>query len=371
MRKFIAFFIALVFVACLPLSLLAFNVGRVVFDQELVKQVATREVTESDLIAVVLRWFAQRRAQERVMTGEAQTAIREPDALKALEFPTLENWRVIKSQVLPNQFLADWVAVAVNGFYSWIDTNDPLPQITFDLRVWKQAMKGANGNKAIQVVYDSLPACKQADIDDFLKRLAATPPGKEILYNLYTPCMFPAPWRADQNQDYLDGRDEIVGYTPDRFFLTQELSRLEKQSGVGADSIKQQLRAIRTAALLSLIAPVILFVLILLFAFRGWADVARWLGLPLLVGGLVSLLPTLVYQPIFNSMLTTGPMSEVPKEVQTEFLRAFGVLLAEIFRPMMFESLILMLAGLAITVVGMVRKPRVARVSADNLPPPE
>ena len=45
MRGCLAFFIALAFVECLPLALLAFNVNRVVFDAPLVKRVVTKEVT--------------------------------------------------------------------------------------------------------------------------------------------------------------------------------------------------------------------------------------------------------------------------------------------------------------------------------------
>jgi hypothetical protein len=230
MRKFIAFLLVLLFVITLPIALLSFNLGRVLFDAPLVKRVVTKEVTQSDLVPVTLRWFAQRRAQERVMTGEAQTAIREPDALKALEFPTLDNWRKIKAEVMPNEFLTNWVAVTVDGLYGWLDTKDPLPNIVVDLRDWKKYARSEHGWKAIQMVYDSLPPCKQPDIDDFLKRLAAVPPGQEVLYNLYTPCMFPDPWRPDQNQDYLDGREEIIDNAADRFFLTQELSRVSKNN---------------------------------------------------------------------------------------------------------------------------------------------
>ncbi|MBI4790147.1 MAG: hypothetical protein HY782_24190 [Chloroflexi bacterium] len=360
MRKFVAFLLVLLFVITLPLALLSYNIGRVVFDGALVKRVATKEVTESDLIAIIVRWFAQRRAQERVLTGEAQTAIREPDALKALEFPTNEDWRKIKAEVLPNEFLTTWVAVAVDGLYSWIDTKDPLPQITFELKPWKDYNRSQHGWNAIQVVYNSLPPCKQPDIDDFLKRLAAVPPGQEVLYNLYTPCMFPDPWRPDQNQDYLDSRNEILDSAADRFFLTQELSRIEKQSGVGAESIKQQLILIRTAAAWSLLVPLIFVALMFLLALRSRMDWARWLGIPILVGGLLSLLPALVYQTIVNALLTMGPMSEVPREVQTEFARAFGVLLAEVFSPMLIESLVIMVIGLAIVIAGSVRKPKVA-----------
>jgi hypothetical protein len=57
-----------------------------------------------------------------------------------------------------------------------------------------------------------------------------------------------------------------------------------------------------------------------------------------------------------------GPLSEVPRQVQQEFARAFGVLLAEMFNPMLIESLVIMLVGLGIVIVGSVRKPKRATV---------
>lgn len=360
MRKFLAFLLVLLFVVTLPLALLSFNVGRVLFDAPLVKRVVTKEVTQSDLIPVTLRWFAQRRAQERVLTGEAQTAIREPDALKAIEFVSVETWRKIRLEVMPNNFLEDWTAVTIDGMYGWLDTKDPLPNIVIDLRDWKKYARSEHGWKAIQMVYDSLPPCQQADIDDFLKRLAAAAPGQEVLYNLYTPCMFPDPWKPDQNQDYLDGRDEIIDNAADRFFLTQELSRVEKQTGVGAESIKQQILLIRTAANLSLIVPLVMLGLLAVLALRSRMDLARWLGLPIVVGGVLALLPTLVYQPIIGNLLTLGPLSEVPAQVRAEFARSFGVLLSEAFNPMMLEAIAIIVVGLVIVVVGITRKPKPA-----------
>ncbi|MEW5718987.1 MAG: hypothetical protein AB1817_10200 [Chloroflexota bacterium] len=361
MRKFIAFLLVLFFVVTLPIALLMFNVGRVIFDKALVKQVVAREVTESNLIPVTLRWFAQRRAQERVMTGEAKTAISEPDTLKALQFPTVEHWRQIRAEAMPNQFLTIWVSVTLDSVYAWLDTKDPLPNVILDLKPWKDYNRSAHGHQAIQIVYSTLPPCQQADIDDFLKRLNAAPPGQEILYNLYTPCMFPDPWRPDQNQDYLNERDKIIDTAPNFFALTQELARVEKESGVGAANIKQQILLFRTLAQWSILGPILILLLLVLLAWRSRFDFARWLGAPILVGGVLSLLPTLIYQPIVNAVLTAGPMSEVPREVQTEFTRAFGVLLAEIFNPMLLQSAVILLIGLAIAAIGLFGKPRISQ----------
>lgn len=259
---------------------------------------------------------------------------------------------------MPNRFLENWVSVTLDGLYAWIDTKDPLPNIILELKSWKAYNRSQYGHQAIQIVYNSLPPCTQADIDDFLKRLAAAAPGQEVLYNLYTPCMFPDPWCPDQNQDYLNERDRIIDTAPDFFALAQELSRIEKESGVGAENIRQQIRLLRTLAQWSIAVPFLLLILLVLLVWRSRFDLARWFGVPILVGGILSLLPTLVYQPIVNAVLTAGPMSEVPREVQTEFTRAFGVLLAEVFRPMLFQSAIILLIGLGITALDCLSNPR-------------
>ncbi len=163
---------------------------------------------------------------------------------------------------------------------------------------------------------------------------------------------------------YLDGREEIIDNAADRFFLTQELSRIEKQSGVGAENVKQQILLIRTLANLSIIVPLIFLALLVLLALRSQMDFARWIGLPLVVGGVLALLPTLVYQPIIGSLLTLGPLSEVPAQVRAEFARSFGVLLAEAFNPMLVESLAIIVVGMAMVIVGILRKPKASPVVA-------
>jgi hypothetical protein len=50
MQKIITFLLVLFFVLTLPMALLMFDMGRVIFDAPLVKRVVSREVTESDLV---------------------------------------------------------------------------------------------------------------------------------------------------------------------------------------------------------------------------------------------------------------------------------------------------------------------------------
>jgi hypothetical protein len=254
---------------------------------------------------------------------------------KAIQYLNRDHWRKIKAEVLPNQLLAWWTSAVVDGVYDWIDSSDVVPNITLDFKPWKDYVRGPRATNAVQILYDAMPPCKQAEIDDFQRRLKAAPPGTKVLYNLGAPCAFPNPWRPDQMQQYRDGMNEVVNNVPDKFALSQELARIEKQQGIGAEAIKQQLRVMRLAAVLGLFVPLILLVLIALFGIRSFSGAGLWIGLPLMVGGL-------------------GPMSEVPSQVRTEFIRAFGVLLGEILQPMLLQSLVIVFVGLVLAVVGFV-----------------
>ncbi|MBI3740588.1 MAG: hypothetical protein HY257_02380 [Chloroflexi bacterium] len=352
----VAIVLVILLILTIPLSLLFYNVGRVIFDKPLVKKVVTREVTESDLLAVTLEWFALRRAQERVVTGQAQTAIREPDVLKAIQFLERKDWKNIRDEALPAQIVGGYVSTTLDGVYDWLDSNNPLPIITLELKSLKDWNRPPRAFKYADLVYSKLPPCKQDDIDDFVKRLAAAPPGTEVLYNLFTPCAFPLPWTPDQTQDYRDGMNEVIDNMPDRFNLTLELSRVEKQSGVGAAAIKNQIRFLRAAAGLSPLVPILFLVLLIAYGSKSRFNFARWVGLPLLVGGLVGLLPSLTYASAISAALTSGAMSEVPKAVQAEFTRAFGVLFAEIFNPMGIEAAIISAIGLGVIIFGVIQK---------------
>ncbi len=281
--------------------------------------------------------------------------MREPDALKALQFLDRTNWKSIRDEALPNQIVSAYVNTTLDGVYEWIDNANPLPTITLELKTLKDWNRPPRAWKYADLVYSKLPPCKQDDIDDFLRRLFSVPPGQEVLYNLFTPCEFPMPWTPDQHQDYRDGMDEVIDNAPDRFNLTLELSRIEKQAGVGAAVIKQQIRILRLFAGLSPVVPVVLLVLLIAYGLKSRFDLMRWVGLPLLVGGLVGLLPSLAYMGMISALLTAGPMSEVPATVRAEFTRAFGVLLAEVFNPMALEAALAAALGLGVIVFGIVR----------------
>jgi hypothetical protein len=76
----------------------------------------------------------------------------------------------------------------------------------------------------------------------------------------------------------------------------------------------------------------------------------------LVVGGLLCLLPVFSYRAAISALLAAGPLSEVPPQVQQEALRVAGVLLDEVFAPLVTQALIITAAGLVLVVLGIAVK---------------
>lgn len=353
--KTIAILILLILLIALPLSILAYDVGRVVFDQVLVKGIVTDVVTESDLIPAALKWFSERRAEQRYGAGEAIAWEDEPDIVDLLSLVSIDSWREIRWEALPNEILAEWVSIAVDGTYEWIDSDERVPDVSWDLRSFKERVNSEHGEKSVQIVFDSLPPCTEEEVADFKSRLAAAPPGTEVLYNL---CRFPEPWFDDQVSDYHDSLILVVENIPDTFALTQELARIEDTQGIGPELIKGQLLLIRLLMRMAPLVPVVLLLLILLFAVRSLQELGRWWGIPIVLGGALLLILSLVYRATLIGVLTIGPLSEVPPLVREEAISAIMVLVAEILRPLMAQSIVILVLGLILMIVGATVRPK-------------
>jgi hypothetical protein len=368
LSKILSFPVALIFTLILPICILIFNLGNVVFDRPLVKGIVTDEVVNSDLIPAGLAWFSEDRADERVITGEARPNVDEPDIVQMLTFVDITDWRGIKTEVLTPEILTEWSSVTVDGTYDWIDTSDRVPQIAFDLTAFKARVATEHGLNALTIVYNALPPCEQHQIDDFVARLAAAPPGAEVLYNL---CQFPDPWFEDQFSDYHESLLTVVANILNPFELTQNLAEsADNPEGVGPEALKAQLILIRKYYRLVPLIAAALLVLLLLLGVRTVVSLGRWWGVPLTLGGFLTLLPPLVYRYAITWFLANGPLSEVPQLIMEEATRSLLRLAAEVFRPMLWQAAAIMFVGLALAVWGSIEN-RKRNNASSEAPPAE
>ena len=94
--RFILFVLALLLTFTVPLSLLLFNVGRVIFNAGLVKRVTADVLVHSDIIPAGLEWYGEWRARERYDEDLARPWEGEPDIVQLMTFldaaPRFRDW---------------------------------------------------------------------------------------------------------------------------------------------------------------------------------------------------------------------------------------------------------------------------------------
>lgn len=353
LARFIAFLFALLFIVGMLLAILAFDVGRVVFNPPLVKRVLSEIVTESDLIPAALAWFSESRAAHRYDSGQAEAWVGEPDVAQLIMFMGVDDWRRIRWEVLPDEILVEWVSVTVDGVYDWIDSDDRVPEIVWNLQPLIRLIDSQHGVTSITIAYEALPPCSEGQITNFKNRLAAAPAGTEVLYNL---CQFPDPWYEDQFGDYIESLEDLAANVPATFALTGELARTTDTEGVGPETLKTQLRLIRKWMKLAPLLLIIPLVFILILAVRSLNGLGLWWGIPLTLGSLLTLLLALVYRLIVIAVLSVGPLSETPPLIREEAIAGILRLAGEVFRPMLWQSLVILILGLALILAGSLAK---------------
>ena len=312
--RILALLFAVLLVLALPLCLLAFDTGRVVFNPPLLKRIVTDEVVYSDLIPVALEWFSDRRAQQRVNSGEALTGIDEPDIVLLMSFLDRDDWRQVKQEILTADILASLVSVTVDGVYDWIDSEDRVPHVTFALQPFIDRVNSEHGVNSLLIAYGN-------------------------------------PWHEDQFNDYVDALEDVVQSVPAEFALTQEL--VESYGGAITDRplvLKDQLRTVRMLMRWAWAVPIVLAILIVLLRVRSLRDLACRLGVPLLLGGLLALLPPLTYRGLITNLLASQVLVFAPELIIQEATRSALRLASEIFRPMLVQAIIIGVLGLLLTI---------------------
>jgi len=355
LTKVIAFLIVLFLVVLLPISMLLYNTGQAIFRPPLIKEILTEIVIDSEIIPVGLQWFAKDRAEQRYEDESAIAWQDEPDILDLLSFVEIDGWQIIREEILPDDLLLEWVSVTVDGVYAWIDSEEVLPDIAWDLLPFKERVRSEHGANAVQLVYNALPPCSEDQIADFKSRLTAALPGMEVLYNL---CQFPDSFGKDQVSDYHAALILIVEYIPDSFNLTQELENTVDTQGAQPLVIKAQLLFLRTLMRLAPFIPVILLLLVLVFAIRSLEDLGYWWGVPMIIAGGLLVILAAFYRAMILSTFSIGPLSEVPSVVREEAIGGIMQLAAEIFRPMMVHSIVILVLGVLVLVVGLLLNSR-------------
>ncbi len=344
--------LSILFVITTLLTLISYDVWRVLFDPPLIKSILTDEFIEFDLVPRVLEDFSARRAAQRVERGEALSGVDEPDIQLLLSYVDFDAWTEIKKLIITDDFITHLVSVSVDGIYTWLDSPDPLPAFIWEMTPIKDRLVGQDGEDAIMTAYRTMPECTPEELEDFYTRLEAMPPGVEVLYNL---CQFPDPWEEDQIGDYANALIDFNQNVPATYDFNQMLGSSMAASGA-AQIVKSGLKLIRFLGQWGWVVCLSLLVLIAVIGVRSMNTAGKWLGIPILISGALTLGIHFLVKGQLPDLLTGRFASQVSPLLVSEISASIGRLMGYVFQPLLVEGLVLSGVGLCLIILGAVVK---------------
>jgi len=358
--KFIAFILAGVLIIALPLALLTNNAGNVIFNQEKVSEISTGVVLDSDLIPAALEIMTNQRA-ENISTKIEDTespGARELNLYNLIYSMKEQNWKNFRTALLADELIGSWIKATVDGFYNWLDTDDQLPFISWKMQPVIDRMRGPEGEAAVVAFYDSLPDCTDLQMEEMQTNPGEPLPRSKMVIELCKLSTFP---HVEQIKVYNDVMQMVADATPPEFNATQAFLRQREQIG-GIYTLKWTIRDLRWRLDTVLLIPLGLLLLILIFGVRSLEGLGQWFGIPLIGGGLISLITVLLYRPLWRGWLAERIPETIPQTslLYHELIDASVRVLGPIFNPLALQSFIILLIGVGLLAMGFILRMRKA-----------
>ncbi len=358
--KFIAFVLAGVLMIVLPLALMANNVGDVLFNQEQVNEITTSVMLDSEIIPAALEILTNRQAED-ISTKIEDTDTpggRELNLFNLIYSMEEQNWKNLKAALLPDDLIQSWIEISVNGFYNWLDTEDQLPFISWNTNPLIDRMTGPEGEAAVVAFYDSLPDCTDLQMEEMQTIPGEPLPRAKMVKELCKLSTFP---HTEQIEVYKVVLGMVVQAMPPEYNATQALLKQREQIG-GVYTLKWNIRNIRWQLDTVLLLPLGLLLLILFIGVRSMEGLGQWFGIPLIGGGLISLITAILSRPLWRGWLTERIPEGIPQTslLYHELIDASVRFIGPIFNPLIWQSFIILLIGVGFLAMAFILRMRSA-----------
>lgn len=265
----IAGILAAVVVLSMPFVITGRAMGRVLFSPIAVTGILRRQVLDSGMFNTLIT--------DQVLSGDFLKGFggEESEIGQALQYLSPAERQDLLAAVIPEGWVERQFSNLLHAAYSWIDNDKALPDLAIDLKPIKAGMLSGGLSSFVDVVVDSWPACSTEQIEAMREGLFTSGEVPLIL------CEPSEPLRSVVVQ-YAEG---FVASSMRE--MPNELRLLDGAAPRGQDvsAMKANLRLLRVLLRWSWFLPVSLLGVIMALAIRSWRSLGRWWGIPLFLGG--------------------------------------------------------------------------------------
>jgi hypothetical protein len=216
---------------------------------------------------------------------------------------TAADWHAFLSIVLPPDNLKSMTESILDQMFAYL--NGEVDSVYVPLDTLKQRLLGQSGADLFLQLLNSQPPCNDQDLSQLLLGTSSggmvfCKPPEEVLP--VVTALLP------------DLLNSVVPHIPDKAFIIKPPAPgtpIPGSGPFGADPIST-LRTIRLVMRLSLLIPLVLLLLVTLFAVRNLKSWMRWWGIPFFVAGTITLLFGISIVPAFKSTWTWFIAPRIP-----------------------------------------------------------
>jgi hypothetical protein len=336
-------------------AVLAFEVGRVVFSAEEVAQVVGERAVDSGAVRRLV-------IQQLLDTGSTG-ATTDFDLARALSFLDQDEVEGVFDLLIPPDWARSQLSEAFRGLYDWMDNDLPAPAVPLDLRPIQQSLISGGAARVVETILDSWPACTVQQLDELSR--AALAGQLPMQY-----CEPSEPYRSAISVFATQALIEQARALPPKIDLLARDPAQPTDDPASVMALKEQLRFLRALTRWGWLLPFSFLGLIMALVVRSLRGLARWWGLPLLAGGLLSFFGVFVASALAER-LTARALQRVSPD---ELVRLLGSILDglrdRILGRMIVHSLLIILGAGLLLALGLVLARRAARTPAFILPAP-
>lgn len=326
--RIIAVPILILFIVAFPVSLALRDVGALLFDSETTRALVRESLVGSELAASLARQGTQQMLLERD-PAEASPSIEMGE----------EEWRQVTEIIAPESLLDDTFDKVVTDFSEWLNgTQAEFPEMTIDLTELKgNALQRAD--EVMAVVLSALPACTAEDALALAQQGGSGP--------AIPSCAPPEPLYSEiiSQADNVIGR--VMGGTPNTIDLNQ---LTQGQAPTELLQLRESLQRLRLALGWGWAAVLAAGLLAAAMAAVGFRSFLMWLGWPLLLAGLITLvmgLALLVFSFSFLDQIFAAALGEGSVAMSVLGGAIAGGALNLVSQPLLLQGLVTLLAGIA------------------------
>jgi hypothetical protein len=340
MMKLIAGILAFMVILTLPITLLIFDVSRVVFSPEILSEQLTSELIESG----VLRSFVT----DQILSPEFLDRMGPGDMnlIELLQDLSPGDRETLVDIVLPPGWIKSQIAGVFNALNDWIDGEEPVPKLVLNIQPFKERLMSGGAEEILETIVDSWPSCtpdQTAQVREALQGSENVP---------FQRCEPPEPYRERFMGLAIEMMMETLREIPPEFVIGEE--EIDPQEMGDMMALKDLIRLVRSLSQAIWLVPVAMLGLIMAFAIRSWSDLGRWWGIPLLLSGII-IFGYVLLMPIGREQLLTRLLPDMRYE--SPAIYEMGRLVVEglievILGLLMFHALLIGGVGLVILLVG-------------------